>query len=117
MLPKLVDMAVEAGENDGMYPMAVGGMDNSPRYPYGLSISLTEKELEKLDLDTSCEVGDLIHLFAMAKVTSVSQNETQKGTCCRVELQIMFLGLEDEDEEEKEAKPKYKLGSLSRHYK
>ena len=67
-------------------------------YPYGLCLSLTEKELAKLDLEQP-QVGDMIHLFAMAKVTAVSQNETTDGTCCRVELQITHLGAEGEDDE------------------
>lgn len=75
-------------------------------YPYGLCISLTEQELEKLDLEPDCEVGDMIHGFFMAKVTSVSKNDVDGKKTCRVELQITHLGLEDEDmewEEEEKA--------------
>jgi len=74
--------------------------DTTTRYPYGLCISLTDQELSKLKLDVP-DAGDMIHLFAMAKVTSVSQRDEADGTkCSRVELQITHLGLENEDAEE-----------------
>lgn len=71
-------------------------------YPYGLCISLTHEELEKLNLEPDCQVGDMIHIMAMAKVTSISQYETAENTNCRIELQITHLGLEDEDMEDEE---------------
>ncbi len=83
--------------------------EDRPIYPYGLSICLTQDELDKLDLDSDCQVGDTIHLFAMAKVTSISKNETTEGENCRIELQITDLGLEDEDEEEEPEAPRNKF--------
>ena len=62
-------------------------------YPYGLCLRLTEKELDKLGLDDNASVGDGISLYAIAKVTSVSEQETAAGTRCNVELQITHLGL------------------------
>lgn len=107
-------------------PMSIGSTDSSgaPIYPYGLCISLTEKELEKLNLESDAQVGDLIHLHAMAKVTSVSQNDTSKGLTCRVELQITALAAEDESEEneeneeaeEQEEMPQYRV-DRSKFYK
>lgn len=70
-----------------------------PDYPWGLSISLCTDELEKLDLDDMPEVGDMIHLFAMAKVTAISSRDTDAGPEKRLELQITHLGVEDEDTE------------------
>jgi hypothetical protein len=67
-----------------------------PDVPYGLCICLTERELDKLDLDDDCEVGDFIHVFAMAKVTSVSKSDTGNGPKCRIELAIVSMELEDE---------------------
>lgn len=81
-----------------MMPMA-GAMGPS-QYPYGLCISLTHDELSKLGLDADCEVGDMVHLFAMAKVTSVTSNASESMETCRVELQITDLAVEDEDNEE-----------------
>ncbi len=78
-------------------PMDIGAVTN--RYPYGLCISLDDDQLKKLDLEKP-ETGDMIHLFAMARVTSVSEREMADGSkCCHVELQITHLGLEDEDQE------------------
>lgn len=71
-----------------------------PIYPYGLAISLTQDELEKLDVDYSeWGVGDLFHLHAMAKITSISESESTDGKRCRVEMQIIALAGEDEDSE------------------
>ena len=73
------------------------------RYPCGLTLSLGDDELEKLDLDKNPQVGDMIHLFAMARVVSCSQHEKGDGSkCCNVTLQITHLGLEDEDQESEE---------------
>lgn len=74
-------------------------------YPYGLCISFDDETLQKLKLDGELpSVGDMIHLCAMAKVTSVSANEREdtnggKKTCNRVELQITHLATENEDQE------------------
>lgn len=79
---------------------------SGPVYPYGLCIALGEDELKKLGIDGEMPaVGDMIHLCALAKVTSVSQNETEdtdgaKQTHCRVELQITHLATEAEDQED-----------------
>lgn len=74
----------------------------APDYPFGLQLTLGDEEFEKLDLDDECEVGDMIHLFAMATVTGVSMTDGPNGRRCRVELQITHLEIEDEDEEEPE---------------
>lgn len=73
-----------------------------PDFPCGLRICLTEKELDKLGVQPTAEaVGNLVHLFAMARVTSLSHHTNDAGDdCCRVELQIEDLSLEDESEED-----------------
>lgn len=83
------------------------GMPNKkllPQYPYGLRITLTEKEMEKLGLDPSCAVVDgMVHLFAMARITSVSCDKRMDGEeRHRCELQIEQLAVESEDEENEE---------------
>lgn len=71
-----------------------------PCYPYGLRISLTEKEFEKLGLDHSvAEVGGTVHGHFMGRVTSVSNDKKEDGECCRVEIQIEDLDIESEDAE------------------
>lgn len=83
---------------DAVMPIS---MPDKPDYPYGLRISLTNEELDKLDLDKAdAEVGGTIHGFFMARITSVSENEVNGGEkCCRIELQIEDLGIESEDQE------------------
>lgn len=72
-----------------------------PDVPYGLRICLTQDELEKLDIDYSdCEVGDQIHIFGMAEVTSVSCSKSDSGENVRIELSITHMAVEDEDREE-----------------
>lgn len=98
---KMVDMALEppkAGEKSTMaYPCAPESAQ--PIYPWGLSVSLGDEQLDKLDLDADCEVGDLLDARCMLKVTSVSQNETTEGKRRRVELQIVMMSVENEEEE------------------
>lgn len=68
-------------------------------YPYGLRLSLDEKDLERLGLDAGCDVGDTLHFQAMAVVTSVSKNEYNGQHSCRVEMQVQRMAIENEDEE------------------
>ena len=69
-----------------------------------MRITLTEVELEKLELDADAldgaEVGDMVHIFAMAKITSMSKEQTSNGCRCRIELAITDMAVEDEDEED-----------------
>lgn len=98
--PKMVNMAQEREKPDE--PETMPDYEG-PRFPYGLALCLTDKELAKLGLEADCECGDTVHLFCMAKVTSVSCNENEGGKCSRVELQITDMGVESEDEENEEA--------------
>jgi hypothetical protein len=73
-------------------------------YPYGLCVSLNTQTLENLEVDHDDmpEVGDMIHLMAMAKVTSVRMTDSEHGPERCIELQITHLALEDEDDEYKD---------------
>lgn len=101
----MADMALTPAEaQEQTAPMSLSQM---PRYPYGLCLSLGKDEMEKLGLEAGdMEVGDIIHLHALAKATSCSENETEGGSNCRVELQIMFLEIESEDAENEAAEPR-----------
>lgn len=104
VLPNFVDMAItpkEREEEYGQGPMSSGGPQ--PMYPYGLCLSFCQDELEKLDLDDDCEPGDTVHLFCLAKVTSVSKSDTTEGTKTRIEMQITHIAAESEDDENEEA--------------
>ena len=87
-------------KNDSLRPIPC----ETPDYPYGLRISLTEKEIAKLDLDhASLQVGGLIHLHGFARITSVGSSEHRSesggGKSQHCELQIEDLSIESEDAE------------------
>lgn len=97
---KLVDMRKSAEEKAEDMMTSPWSPGPASEYPYGLCICLTEAELEKLGADhEGLEIGDIFDIRAMARVTSVSENETEAGKTCRVEMQIVMMGVESEDEE------------------
>ena len=77
----------------------------TPEFPYGLRISLTQAEFDKLGLDpANAFVGAIFHGHFMARVTSCSSCENaEDGKTSRVEAQIEDLYIESEDEEDEEA--------------
>ena len=101
MIKPMIDMAKTEEEMEkDTSPILAGGQE---KYPYGLRIYLTHDEIEKLGVDiTDWQVGSIFHLFALAKVTSISQNETEDGANCNVSLQITHLSGESEDAENEE---------------
>lgn len=98
---EMVDMARTPEEiENNMTPPSAADM---PIYPYGLSICLTQDELEKLGVDYSdWEVGDHFDLTARAKITSITENETEGGKKCRVEMQIVALSGPSENQDQDE---------------
>lgn len=93
-LPNMIDLKREPAldEDGNAYP-------GQNLYPYGLAICLNDEELQKLDLDDDIEVGEIVHLHCLAKIISVSSNDTNDGIKKRVELQITHIAAEDEDKE------------------
>lgn len=98
-IPAMVDMKRTPDE------VADTAMPDMPMYPYGLCISLCQEELDKLGLTSDdVEVGDMVHLHCLAKVTSVSQSDHEAmGKSSRVELQITHMTGESEDAENRAA--------------
>jgi len=72
----------------------------TPDYPWGLRITFTEREMAKLGIDEMPDLGDMIDLRCMARVTSVSSSDGDSGKCCRIEMQIEDVALEDESYED-----------------
>lgn len=71
-----------------------------PDFPYGLRISLSEKEFAKLGIDPADAVdGGIFHGHFMARVCSVSSETRDGEMTCRVEAQIEDLAIESEDDE------------------
>lgn len=97
---KMVDMARTAEEKAEQVMPAPPSSINE--YPYGLAIRLTQDELAKLDLDGDCDVGDMLHGHFLAKVTSVSKNDTEAGQRTMIELQITHMEVDDEEAENQE---------------
>jgi|JI10StandDraft_1071094.scaffolds.fasta_scaffold143225_5 hypothetical protein len=86
-------------------PVLTAISKDKPRFPYGLRISLENAQLATIGLDPAdCCVGGMIHIHGLARITSVSQNDTEGGQNSRVELQIeQMCCVESEDEENEEA--------------
>ena len=94
---KLTDMELDDEDQLDMPPVTASGKPIRPEYPYGLRISLCEKELTKLGLQAcDAEIGDMIDMRAFAVVTSISMNQDGGGDSCRVELQIQKIAVENE---------------------
>ena len=74
-----------------------------PDFPYGLRITLTHKEFDKLELNwKDAVVGGLVHGHFLARITSVSSDNDGEEERGRVELQIENLAIESEDEEDED---------------
>ncbi len=102
MSRKLVDMAKKAGSDDKQYPFTSGASPSEPEYDYGLHVAFNHETLLKLDLDTDVEVGDMLEMRCLAKVKSVSKNDTGDGEKCRVEMVLSHICIENEQEEHDE---------------
>lgn len=98
----MTDMALD---DEQSYDLAMPiPMVDKPRYPPGLCLCITLDEFDKLGLDPSeAVIGGMVHLHAMARITSVRMSQDEGGDSCRVELQIENLAVESEDEENAEA--------------
>lgn len=103
-----IDLALtpeELEKDSGGVPIA-----ESPKYPYGLSISLDEKTLDKLDVDHSdWEIGDILPAGVLLKITGKNESETQDGKKVCVNIQIVAMKGEDEDEEDEDEEEKQHL--------
>lgn len=95
VMPDFVNLAKSPEQiNQDHMPMAMSDYPVNV-YPYGTSICLENAQLERLNLDEDPEVGDMIEFTARGLVTSASQNQTDKGTKRRVEIQITDIALDD----------------------
>ena len=106
-IPAMVDMALDQEEK------AEVSNPSPPKYPWGLSICLCQDELDKLNIDSEdVAIGDLLHMHSLAKVTSISSNETEDGGLkTSIQLQVIAISAEDEEEEDAEAEPEMKRTS------
>jgi hypothetical protein len=90
----------EEKSKEHMDSMLSSPFAHMPDVPPGLCICLTETELQKLELDSDCDVGDYLHGRFMARVTSVNKSESGGGARCRIELSLIAMNLENESTED-----------------
>lgn len=91
----LKNMKMSEKESKEYSPETV--MAESPKYPYGLRLSLDEESLAKLGLVELPQVGASMMITAKVEVCSISQYESKEGGADkRMELQITDMGLEAE---------------------
>lgn len=103
MYDKMVHMAHTPMEQE---QAATPSAHSQNTYPYNLSLSLTHEELEKLGIDCDdpeCEVGNFVHIHALAEVTGKNKHDTGDGPKHTLNLQITHLEIEDEGAENNEA--------------
>jgi len=99
-------VSMELDEEESLDTVMPIPMDEKPEYPYGLRICLTDAEMTKLGIDPSeavTGIGGLVHIHALARITSASLDQNADGARARVELQIEDMAVESEDDENGEA--------------
>lgn len=79
---------------------------SSPKkeYPYGLKLSLTKKELDKLGFLSAPGVGEKFMVLAMAEVVEVGKNSEDDLHVC---MQIKEMEVKKEKKEDKPEKVLY----------
>lgn len=86
-------------------------------YPYGLSITLGDEEIEKLGIDCDdeeCLVGNYVHGHFLAEVTGYHKSDTSDGTKRTLNIQVTHLELESEQSENDEADDEVNEGKVYR---
>lgn len=97
----LVDL--ELDDEDKIDTMCAPACMDLPDYPWGTKITLTHRELEKLNLDIGdCAIGDLVDMRCFGVVTSISSNRGPMGPEDRVEIQIQKMAVENEETEDED---------------
>lgn len=98
MPTKLVSMKIQKADRDAKTDTVPSLATDGPAYPWGLSLTLDNDALDKLDLDEDdFKVGATMMLVAKVEVTAISSNETRGSDPNKsVGLQITDLCLEDD---------------------
>ena len=94
-LKHMVDMALS--DEEKVEDMMPHDAEMSRDYPVGCSFTLTDRECEKLDLDTDgVEQGDYLELRVLARVRGFNKSEHGE----RLDMQIIAMRcIEDESTE------------------
>lgn len=101
---KLADMAYTKAELKAEAKEGCVGSNGQPSsYPWGLCIRLESEELAKLGIKALPNVGDEIHIMAVAKVTGVNQSAREgQDDETSVALQITMMQVMPEQKGDKE---------------
>ena len=92
-------VSMELSDDDKM-DMAFPSVADQPDFPWGLRISLTTDELQKLGIDVKeASVGDYFQIRALCCVSSISSSDTAKGPCDRLEAQIEAMNVPDMEDD------------------
>jgi hypothetical protein len=106
METKLTDLQNEKPKNNDKKENNMPGIsmvgEDYQKYPWGTTLSLDDKTLEKLNIDVSqIKAGSMLKVVGEASVTRVSKEdemdkEGKPKTCQRLEIQIQKLALSDD---------------------
>ncbi len=98
-MPDLINMAIERTEADTDVPLEavpaaegeMGAEAGGPEYPWGLTISLTQEEMDKLGLvSADLHPGQELNIRARGRVKTALEGETEG----MVELQITDMAMD-----------------------
>lgn len=101
----LVNMQMDAEEAKEYSGVPTPG--DTPKYPWGLCITLDDGSLEKLGVSQLPQPGDVVMITAQAVVTSVSANAQMNGdseSCVSLQITDMQLGPAQQDSAAKSAR-------------
>ncbi len=106
----MIDMKVDKKTAEKETPEAMEKVE--AMYPNGLQLRMDNDELEKLGIDVNkVEIGEEVHIEAVAKITSISKYETENvGSMNGVSYQITEIEIRTDTGEDKQAKGIYKKG-------
>lgn len=88
---KSMKLDPKAGETVGSQSL----LSDTPEYPWGLRLDLTEDVMKKLNLSSLPDVGKVLRLEAEVRVEAVSVSDFNETKQRNLQLQITSLGLSE----------------------
>lgn len=96
--------------NTPMEAESSGSHDGEPSYPFNLSMTLDNSQLEKLECDTSdddCKVGNCVQIKALAEIVGIHKVDTGDGEKVTLCLQVTHMEICDEDKDDQDGDSSY----------
>jgi hypothetical protein len=90
-------VSLELSDDDKIDTACPPALADVPDYPWGMRITLTHRELEKIGKEADCRPGDMLEFRAVARVIGVYRNDGPMGPEDRVELQIEQMAVETDE--------------------